>query len=74
MLPHPTTHVSHVISRAKLCAKNIGSVPTKSMCEESLESANLGFEETVKVEAQMPKAGYWGCGYRQQQQRIGKFV
>ena len=54
-VPHPTTLVSRVISRAKLCAKDIGSVPTKSMCEESSESAKLGFEETIKVETQMPK-------------------
>ena len=53
---------------------HVGSVPTKSVCEESLESAKLKFEGTVEVEAQMQKAGCWGCGYRQQQQRMGKFV
>ena len=29
------------------------------MCKVSSESAKLGFEETVKVEPQVPKAGGW---------------
>ena len=31
----------------------------KSTCKVSSESAKLGFQETVEVEAQVPKAGHW---------------